>query len=689
MVGPVARSGARRSQKQRRRAQSARRRQRRERAAEAVWRAFQADFDLLYNPEVPPQEAAAAFFRLFSGVPANFALVQGMLDELGDGRSAAIAKAGLEAGESAVALTLAADVALVISADPILAGEYLERARLLDDDPALQPRLARVEAAQGQVTKAAARLNGYLAVRPADHAADLARGELLNWLVELEADPDQICPCGSGRSYAACCAADGAALLASFRERRPTYELHEAVLAYAIQSPALMDFVMASVDEWVEEGALAEEEVDWQGLARGAPEAQVLRLAVERALSTQISDADAEEDADEDDQGRTILQEFAHDPATPPDLARRADDWYEHGLWAIWQVEDLNDPGTLISNYLSGTKIYAQIPDEQRDGLRRWTIVLGYFFPVDGIWRSGSVFYTATPAEGRRLAQGLLAFLKHVSSHHERGHGPIWAWATEATQALKARAWVPEPETTPPAVTAMVSSVTQVMFPALVAGLRRDRGALPDLRNTDGDPMEWIEATLQLTDPKVARRALAKHPDFEAEGDEVAWLGRQMSASEHAQAQAQLRGQGLEPDPDALPSRYSRGSLKFKDDHLLVTVNSRHRLDTLLEILSHLGHPAKVVTEAVTDVSEELQSRLRWMSSEGAAGPDPGARQAWLASLPDDPNPALDGLTLREAARREEYQERLEMLLQEIEYQAGPGLSGTDPTGLRQVLGWL
>lgn len=682
MVDPVSgRSSRGRQKEERRRAQSARRRQRRDREAEAIYQAFQADFDLIYNPEVPAGLAAAAFGRLFPDAPADFAFTERMLTEVGQARAEAMSQAALADPASPVALTLAADVALLIGRDPAAARKFLEQARSLDDVPGLQPRLARVDADQGQLVQAVARADDDLLDRPEDHALDLARGLWLARLAELDANPAQPCPCGSGRSYAECCQAAGAAVLARFRDRQATYELREAALAYATHRPTLMDAVMAGVDEWVEEGALGQEEVDWKGLAAGDPAAQVLRLAVERALAAPIPDDD---DADE---GHTILQAFAEDSSTPPDLARRAQVWADHALWGIWQVEEPGDPGTLISNYLSGTQIYAEIPVEQRDGLRRWGIVLGYFVPVDGVWRSGSVFYEATPAQGRMLAQFQLSFLRHVGLRQEGKNGPIVAWAEAAAQAIEELAWVPDPGTSPLIVTALASSVAAVMFPALVAHLRRGREALPQMSNTDGDPIEWIEARLQLADLKAAREALVSHPDFEAREGGVGWLGRKMSASEHAQAQ--LRSQGMEPDSDAPPGRYSRGTLDFGETEVSVTVNSRRRLQTLLQLLSDLGQPAEVVAETATDITEELRQRRRWMPSQAPAFPGPEARHAWLSNLADEPHPALDGLTPREAAQHEEYHDRLEVLLQEIEYQAGPGSSATDPTGLRQILALL
>ena len=672
-----------RQKDQRRRAQSARRRQRRDREVAAIRQAVTADLDLIYNPEVPAELAAAAFGRLFPDGPPDFAFTERLLTEVGQARAEAMSQAALTDPDSPVALTLAADVAFLIGRDPDGAREFLERARSLDDAPGLQPRLARVDADQGQLVQAVVRADGYLVGHPQDHALDLARGLWLARLGELDRNSARACPCGSGRSYPECCQAAGATLLARFRDRQATYELREAALAYATHRPAFMDAIMASVDEWVEEGALGQEEVDWKGLAEGDPAAQVLRLAVERALATPIPDDD------DDDEGHPILQAFVEDRATPPDLARRAQDWADHALWGIWQVEEPGDPGTLISNYLSGIQIYAEIPAEQREGLRRWGILLGYFVPVDGVWRSGSVFYEATPAEGRQLAQFQLAFLRHVGLRQEGKKGPIVSWAEAASQAIEELAWVPDPGASPLFVSGLASSVAAVMFPALVSHLRRGREALPHMSNTDGDPIEWIEARLHLTDPKAARKALLRHPDFEVRDGGVGWLGRTMSAAEHAQAQAQLRSQGMEPDPDAPPGRYSRGTLDFGTTEVSVTVNSRRRLQALLELLSDLGHPAQVVAETVTNVTEELRQRRRWMPTPAPTFPGPEARHAWLSNLADEPHPGLGGLTPRLAAQREEYQDRLEVLLQEIEYQAGPGPSDTDPTGLRQILGLL
>jgi hypothetical protein len=82
-----------------------------------------------------------------------------------------------------------------------------------------------------------------------------------------------------------------------------------------------------------------------------------------------------------------------------------------------------------------------------------------------------------------------------------------------------------------------------------------------------------------------------------------------------------------------------------------------------------------------------LKRRRRWLCPSPRAEPaDPAVDEAWLRALPDEPLPGLDGLTPRQAAEREEYRERLEGFLRDIEYEAATAGRQTDFTQLREEL---
>lgn len=633
---------------------------------------------MLGDPETSPEAAAAAFGRLFPGAPPGLELGERLLINLGGDRSQELAAAVLRESAAAPALALAADVALLVSSDPKLAKEYLQSALQIEDHPSLRARLARAEAAQGQLVAAVALLDEILARNPEEEKAGLLRGAWLERLAALETEPASPCPCQSGGSFADCCREAARRLRSRFSDREPLYRLREEVLRYALGRKDLLGAAGAAVDGWVEDGALAPEEVDWSGLTGGDPEAQGLRLAIEAAWSSPLGE--------DDDDERSVLLEFAADPATPPESARRAREWDGHATWGLWQLDEPGDPGCLVTNYLTGARLYGEIPLEQREGLPRWSILLGYFSPLDGIWRSGSAFYAATPAEGRSLAQFALAFVERVA-HHERGERAAAAqWAGESAREIEMGAWVPGLMPLPSPLSGLVDTVCAVMFAGLVARLRRGRESVPEVANTDGDPLELIEAHLRLADPDSARQSLLAHPDFDREGKRLVWQGRAMTKGEHAQALAQLRGQGLHPPSDPTPGRYARGWLEFHATGARVEVNSRARLDRLLALLAELGHPAEVAAEKVTDVVGSLAQQRLWMPPGPPQPRPPAAQAAWLEALPDEPIPALDGLSPRQAAHDEKYRERLEVWLRDIEYEtAGGGITGLRETLSRDV----
>jgi hypothetical protein len=205
--------------------------------------------------------------------------------------------------------------------------------------------------------------------------------------------------------------------------------------------------------------------------------------------------------------------------------------------------------------------------------------------------------------------------------------------------------------------------------------------------NTDGEPVEWIEAELRVSDPAAARRALLEHPDFEEGEGEIGWLGEPMPPDAHEQSLAQLRSQGMEPPEDSEPGRYSTGILRFDGSTAAVQVNSRGRFERLLALLADLGHPAEVVPEDVTDVMGELQQRMTWLPPGASAPNAPEADEAWLRSLPDEPLPAQDGLTPREAAGSAEHRGRLELFAREMEYRLASRGSSITGKVLRERLG--
>ena len=79
----------------------------------------------------------------------------------------------------------------------------------------------------------------------------------------------------------------------------------------------------------------------------------------------------------------------------------------------------------------------------------------------------------------------------------------------------------------PPAVASLLSTITWVLLPRILAELRDYRAAPPRLQNTDGEPMCLITARVRVADPDALIEVLSSHPDFRSDGerDELTWLG--------------------------------------------------------------------------------------------------------------------------------------------------------------------
>jgi hypothetical protein len=78
---------------------------------------------------------------------------------------------------------------------------------------------------------------------------------------------------------------------------------------------------------------------------------------------------------------------------------------------------------------------------------------------------------------------------------------------------------------------------------------------------------------------------------------------------------------------------------------------------------------------------------MTWMPPGEPAPSAPEADEAWLRSLPDQPLPALDGLTPRQAAESVEHSARLELFAQEMEYRLASRGSSITGEMLRDRLG--
>jgi hypothetical protein len=212
--------------------------------------------------------------------------------------------------------------------------------------------------------------------------------------------------------------------------------------------------------------------------------------------------------------------------------------------------------------------------------------------------------------------------------------------------------------------------------------MKRAKGVM--LTNTDGDPMELIDATVtvdgDVTDRLFARSDFGEEED--GEDGEIVWWGKTVDDHYDEPVVLHFHDDGsahvMGPDDDEA-ERLVLGRLAPEPGRVRVRVNSQRRLKRLLRILKEIG--------ATPEIAEESRS---WPSVDFAWGPVPGdgvtARQ-WAEDWLDQAVAVLDFRTPRHAAEGGHADRlRLEGLLRQLEYQSAlPAERG----GRSVDTGWL
>jgi hypothetical protein len=200
--------------------------------------------------------------------------------------------------------------------------------------------------------------------------------------------------------------------------------------------------------------------------------------------------------------------------------------------------------------------------------------------------------------------------------------------------------------------------------------------AVPELANTDGEKMVWTRVSFHVEDAEALARALdaAKHEGLARVGEHAwGWSGPNASGSEVSLASLELRGDGLTVEANsvargqrvrALVERLAGGSIRYR-------------------ATSHEDMRRKVM-EGATALALGREE-----SSRTPAGPglDPDVAEAlvlqhysrhyraWI----DEPVPALDGITPREAAKSRALRPRLEDLIHGLERMYEQALKNGQP----------
>jgi hypothetical protein len=413
----------------------------------------------------------------------------------------------------------------------------------------------------------------------------------------------------------------------------------------------------------------------WGPAERDAFDALALELAIR--LPADGEDAPLPAWAD-DHPADTALRAFAADPQVPRKLAARASAWDEHVHYGVWQLQDpVAAPGVWCTDLVSGTCRYAQFPASALDGAAPWTVWLGALVPVDGIWRSTGNGIRLSPVEGDAVAESVdeaallgIQLLSGVPHDQLPEPEPVRFGRAEPYCARWETGEMPEAE-----FAEFASAVTAGLITRLASQVWWKRATPLRLQNTEGDPLLLINATVTVRGDVTAR--LLAHPDFEAEDGEdgqIVWWGE--------------RVEPLAPDDE---ERWVLGRVTPGEGRIRVRVNSQRRLRRLMRILAAMGVEPQVTEEKQVKPSLDFA----WGPVPGNGGDSAGdgmhARE-WEANWLDQAVAALDSRTPRQAAQGDEEDRlRLEALLRQLEYQAGPattrGERGIDVAWLRAELG--
>ena len=674
---------------------------RRQRAKTAEIHAVRQRVARIHDPATSAAELATLLAEYYEGMAVVGSLPKVLIEEgsslrrLADAAQLMLAVgSGGQDSPSLTAITFAAAVAGA-------AGDTEEERRLIDLALAATEALPAAESA----VSLAARLRVINFIAASGHVGEAV--ELLEPLLRELPDNDY-----AGEIYglaisAACAQADESepgqadgegdrvrAAVARFTDRSRLTALRDAIGAFLAGTElgqAVQDRVSSELPD--------AEDLDWDPADREA----FGKLAEEVAWLTvdpsQDDDGDLPEDdadplaSDEEDASGTPLMAFAADPSTPPALAAMATAWYQHVHYGLWRIDDpAPDPGLWCTDLASGTVRYVEFPPEATAGLARWTVWLGGIVPVDGIWHSTGLGVKLSPAEGDAAAdfvdQAAFSIVQTLSGKSEPPPRHL-----DFGHAEPQGVFVDYQEPGSAGVAALTGKVTGAVLTQIAAEVHDRRTAPPTFRNTDGDPMCLISATIAVAEGTAAR--LAARPDFEVASDEpdrITWWGALIPDGQRdammAEATAQLRAQGHQDiEPPEGPQRWVRGMLQAGDGQITAEVNSRQRLTRLLGVLAKVGAEPVVTAEKRIDPTLDFA----WPAGQrafqrGAADAADGWEKYWL----DEQVPALGGRTPRRAAAGPE-RPLLEALLRQFEYEgdllAVEGKAGIDTAWLREQLG--
>lgn len=648
------------------------RKARREALAAARQMSAQIRADIV-DLSVPAENVAGDLLRLFAENHPRFEFAASMAGLSSTERLEAIAQAAIAIEPDSVTSRVLAAVAANLRDDVASEIEHLRHACSIsaDDDVVENLMFALLEI--GRVAEVLEEIVFQNLKEPLETKWTEMYGKALQvaWERSLVTRPKEPCPCDSGKQYRRCCREAETLHVDRFIDREPVYRVKQA-LQSVYDEPQMAPFLKSAAHGWAKVG-LDDPHHD-EGNAK---------LFYDWAAT--IPDISTDDDFDE-----TMLTILSRDDRFDEDIRRWAKGWDDVRMYGLWQVKDPEpSPGVHLGDILTGRSHYVSCADEQMEGIRPWTILMGPLHPIDGVWHMGSAMMPLAPWEAETLGRDVLSATdRMIAKMGSRSKARLESLADLPLGVVLAAAPVP------PEVSNLISGALEALFPIFLAGVMEERSRPMIVNNTDGDPLLLIEATLEIDDPNQLINQLNGLPDFEWDPDEreFHWYGREMTDSEIEVTDAQVEAFAIEKGGtiggDVGPHRWSRGWLRIDGSKVKVSVNSQGRFDRLLAILGDAGLAPRVVEISKIDPALDLPVPSESVhNDDNKAAMSNEALRAWERTWVDEEIPALGGLTPREAVEDSEGRVRLEALLRDFEYReaASPERIGS-AARLRQML---
>ncbi len=551
---------------------------------------------------------------------------------------------------------------------------------------------------------------------------------------------DGVCGCESGIAWAQCCKEGEIAFYERLVGRSSIRRLHARFAEWAAEDSTVAEWLAEAVSGWsklpVFEPGGKPGELEASGalelradpgtvltdpLNPGATSPTIMDLPLPVGLmavetvwlrgpdlpdtAPSLSERIAQE-AEDLNRG-SLIRRFADDNTDDADLSRLAVTWSRLAETGLWQVNDIADtPGIWLTDIASRAKRWVMLEASQRENLARWTVLAGNLVADRGVWRSGAAMVVLHPREADVAAEMVRAATETVAHHiavelHLRGasaESPREANLADPP-AYGILATVGKPEE--PESASMYHTVTGLLMPELLSNIAAQRGSGAKLTNSDGEPMQLVQAVAALDDPESVLEALRRRPDFDVApsddaGTQLVWHGRELTAEERdstlAAARESMQRQGI--DPSTIQSgqaarRWVRASVSITDGRLTAEVNSFARLGALRRILTRIGVDSFAVTR-------HLDPKLGWSNASTPeerrlhAPGSPETERLWARLWIDENLPELGGATPRQSVGNHRGAVLVERLLRDLEHDSDEATSrgeqATDTGALRRSL---